>query len=87
MKNEDLKKYIKEYAKNVRAMQRLTKYKELEARNKELKELMTNEMIKDNIKKFEYIGLSINYIGEHIQKAYTVPSKLIKSSIRIGVAK
>lgn len=87
MKNEDLEKYIKEYAKNVRAMQRLTKYKELEARNKELKELMTNEMMEKHIDKYEYIGLSIKYIKQHMQKAYTVPSKLIKSSIRIGVAR
>lgn len=87
MKNEDLEKYIKEYAKNVRAMQRLTKYKELEARNKELKELMTNEMMEKHIDKFECIGLSITYVKQHMQKAYTVPSKLIKSSIRIGVAR
>lgn len=87
MKNEDLEKYIKEYAKNVRAMQRLTKYKELEARNKELKELMTNEMMEKHIDEYEYIGLSIKYIKQHMQQAYTVPSKLIKSSIRIGVAR
>ena len=83
MKNEDLRKHIKEYAKNVRAMQRLTKYKELEARNKELKELITNEMKEANIIDYQYAGLFIKYIAEHMQKGYTVPDKLIKSSVRI----
>lgn len=80
MKNENLKKYIKEY---VQIEKQLKGVKELEKRQKELKTLITQEMEDKDIKQYNFCGRVITYIKGYIRKAYEVPEAVINPSVKI----